>query len=138
VKIIRKEIAIIAPVDKVWSYLSNPKKIATWFLPTDFEARVGKGFTLRCERQGTIQCEVREIVSCEKLVYSFKPVATKAETLVTFVLSQLGEQTKVIVTHSGWETLPSPEEATFEMFEQGWGARFLNRLKQVIETEQGE
>ena len=41
-------------------------------------------------------------------------------------------------THSGWETLPPPEEATFEMFEQGWGTEFLNRLKQAVETEQSE
>ena len=133
-KIIRKEIIIKAPVEKVWRHLTDPKKVATWFLPTDFEARVGKDFTLRCGEQGTIYCVVREVIPPEKLVYSFNAAAAKAETLVTFALSQLGEQTKLILTHSGWEGLQPHEEAVFEKFEQGWGDHFLKRLKQLLET----
>src|SRR6266478_1542350 len=87
-KIIRKEITIKAPVEKVWKHLTDPQKIATWFLPTDFEPQVGKSFTLRCEDQGTVECTVREVVPNEKLVYSFKPPAANVETLVSFVLSQ--------------------------------------------------
>ncbi len=41
-KIIRKEITIKAPVEKVWKHLTEPQKIATWFLPTDFEPKVGR------------------------------------------------------------------------------------------------
>jgi uncharacterized protein YndB with AHSA1/START domain len=56
-KIIRKEITIKAPVEKVWKHLTDPQKIATWFSPADFESKVGKSFTLRCEDQGTVECE---------------------------------------------------------------------------------
>jgi uncharacterized protein YndB with AHSA1/START domain len=133
VKIIHQEIMIKPRVEKVWRHLTDPKKIADWFLPTDFEARVGKRFTLRCAEQGTIYCEVREVVPCEKLVYSFKAAIAKAETLVTFALFQFGEHTRLILTHSGWERLQPEEEAVFKMFEQGWEGRFLKRLKQLLE-----
>ncbi len=135
-RIIRKEITIKAPVEKVWQHLTDPKKIATWFLPTDFEACVGKDFTLRCEEQGTIYCVVREVIPCERLVYSFKAAGAKPETLVAFALSQLGQHTKLILTHSGWEGLPPHETDIFEKYEQGWGDRFLKRLTQLVETQE--
>ncbi|MGA8480457.1 MAG: SRPBCC domain-containing protein [Chthoniobacterales bacterium] len=133
-KIISKEITIKAPVEKVWKHLTDPQKIATWFLPTDFEPKVGKSFTLRCEDQGTVECIVREVVPNEKLVYSFKPLAANVETLVSFVLSQLGEETKLVLTHSGWEALPPEQEDVFQSSEQGWG-HFLTRLVEALESE---
>ncbi len=133
-KIIRKEIIIKASVEKVWKHLTDPQKLATWFLPTDFEPKAGKSFTLRCEDQGTVECVVREVVPNEKLVYSFKPPAASVETLVSFVLSQLGEETKLVLTHSGWEALPAGEEDVFQSSEQGWG-HILTRLGEALERE---
>ncbi|MBV8533383.1 MAG: SRPBCC domain-containing protein, partial [Verrucomicrobia bacterium] len=70
---------------------------------------------------------MREIVPLQKLVYSFKAVAAKVETLVTFGLEQVSNGTRLILTHSGWEGLA--EQSVFEMFEQGWDSQFLDRLR---------
>src|SRR5262249_60997925 len=82
-KIIRREILIDAPVAKVWDHITDPKKIAGWLMPNDFEARVGKEFFLDCNEQGKVTCVVKEIVPQQKLVYSFRSKVTKVETLVT-------------------------------------------------------
>ena len=37
-----KEILIDAPVAKVWLHLTDPKRIAGWLMPNDFELRVGR------------------------------------------------------------------------------------------------
>ena len=60
-------------------------------MPTDFEARVGKEFSLDCHEQGKVSCVVKEIVPQQKLVYSFRSQLTKVETLVTLTLAKEGQ-----------------------------------------------
>src|SRR5215471_8623034 len=94
-KIIRREILIDAPVAKVWEHITDPKKIAGWLMPNDFEARVGKEFFLDCNEQGKVTCVVKEIVPQQKLVYSFRSKVTKVETLVALTLAKEDRGTRV-------------------------------------------
>jgi len=106
-KIIKKEIVINAPVAKVWEHITDSKKIAGWFSPNDFEARVGKEFSIECKSgEGNISGVVKEIVPQQKLVYSFKSKVTKIETLVTITLVKEGKGTRLTLIHSGWDALP--------------------------------
>jgi uncharacterized protein YndB with AHSA1/START domain len=127
-KIIRREIIINAPVAKVWEHIIDPKKIAGWLMPTDFEARVGKEFSLDCHEQGKVSCVVKEIVPQQKLVYSFRSKITKVETLVTVTLAKEGQTTRLTLIHSGWDALPPGEQGVADQFGEGWGG-FLKNLQ---------
>jgi uncharacterized protein YndB with AHSA1/START domain len=130
-KIIKKEILIDAPAARVWEHITDPKKIAGWLMPNDFEARVGSEFSLDCKEQGTISCVVKELVPLQKLVYSFKSKATKIETLVTITLAAEGKRTRVTLIHSGWDRLPPGEQGVADAFEGGWGGA-LKKLQEQI------
>ena len=128
-KIIKKEIVIDAPVAKVWEYIVDPKKLARWLMPNDFEARIGMTFSMECPTGTTIACVVKEILPPEKLVYSFKSNEMNIETLVTFLLAPEGNGTRLTLVHSGWDSLPpSEQEEIAGGFDEGWG-RFLGKLE---------
>jgi uncharacterized protein YndB with AHSA1/START domain len=129
-KIIKKEIVIEAPVAKVWEHITDSKKIAGWFHPNTFEARVGAAFTIECceAEDATVSGIVKEIVPQKKLVYSFYSKMTKVETLVTITLTQEGKSTRLTLVHSGWDQLPPDQQNISDQFDGGWGT-FLKNLQ---------
>lgn len=131
-KTIKKEILIAAPVARIWEHITDPKKIAGWLMPNDFEATVGKKFILDCQQQGKVSCVVKEIVPQQKLVYSFKSRVTKVETFVAITLAKEGKSTRLTLTHSGWDTLPPDEQGIADMFGGGWGSS-LEKLGEQIQ-----
>ena len=131
-KVIKKEIFIKAPVAKVWEHISDPQKIAGWLMPNDFEARVGKEFSLDCKEQGTISCVVKELVPQRKLVYTFRSRTTRVETLVTFTLAPVDIGTRLTLVHSGWDALPPSDQGIADLFEGGWDGN-LRRLQARLE-----
>ena len=126
-KVIKREVLIDAPPARVWEHITDPKKIAGWFMPTDFEARVGKEFSLLCEHE-TVSCVVKEIIPHQKLVYTFQSATTRVETLVTFTLVKEGTGTRVTIIHSGWDALPPADQDVSDQFDQGWRG-FLQNLQ---------
>jgi uncharacterized protein YndB with AHSA1/START domain len=136
-KSIKKEITISAPATTVWEYLTSSVKIAGWFLPNDFEPKVGKRFTLNCEdHHESVVCEVKEVLPPKKLAYTFRTAAMQFETLVTFTLQELGQRTKLTLVHSGWDRLKPEDANLLEETEQGWGSRFLLNLKAALEADE--
>jgi uncharacterized protein YndB with AHSA1/START domain len=130
-KIIKKEIVIHAPAAKVWEHITDPRKIASWLMPNDFEATVGKAFFLECHEGGKISCQVKEIVPPQKLVYSFQSKDIKVETLVTITLAKEKQGTRLTLIHSGWDALPPGERGIADNFDGGWGS-FLEKMRDKI------
>ena len=133
-RIIRKEVVIDAPVEKVWEHVTDPGKIAGWLMPNDFEATVGRPFQLDCDQEGMISCVVRELVRLQKLVYSFTSKEIRVETLVTIRLLSEDGGTRVILEHSGWDVLPPSDQGIADQFENGWVSK-LGALQVQIEIE---
>jgi uncharacterized protein YndB with AHSA1/START domain len=130
-KIIKKEIVIDAPTARVWEHITDSKKIAGWFKPNTFEARLGAAFTIECHAdEGTMSGVVKEIVPQKKLVYTFQSKVTKVETLVTFTLAAEGKSTRLTLVHSGWDALPPEEQDIADQFDGGWGG-FLKNLQET-------
>jgi uncharacterized protein YndB with AHSA1/START domain len=128
---IKKQILISAPAAEVWEHITNPKKIAGWLMPNDFEARVGKEFFMDCKGHEEVSCVVKEIVPLQRLVYSFKSRTTRVETLVTVTLAKEGKSTRVTLVHSGWDALPPDQRGIADTFGDGWGG-FLEKLQQQL------
>ncbi|HXJ60559.1 MAG TPA: SRPBCC domain-containing protein [Verrucomicrobiae bacterium] len=133
-KVIRREIVIDAPLAKVWEHITDPEKIAGWLMPNDFAPTVGKKFTLDCQQQGAVSCQVTEIIPQQKLVYTFQSKVTQVETLVTLTLAQAGKGTLLTLVHSGWDALPPSEQGVADQFGNGWGAHFEKLRDQIRKT----
>lgn len=132
-KTIKKEIVIAAPAPKVWEHLTDPRKLAGWLMPNDFEPVVGKSFFLECNHDGKMSCVVKEIVPQRKLVFSFHPKSFSAETLVTITLAKEGNATRLTLVHSGWDALPPSEQGTADHYDSGWTS-LLENLKAQMAT----
>jgi uncharacterized protein YndB with AHSA1/START domain len=133
-KTIKKEIVIEAPATKVWEHITDAKKIAGWFKPNTFEARVGAAFTIECHTEdGKVFGVVKEIVPQKKLVYSFQSKMIGVETLVTITLTTEGKSTRLTLVHSGWDALPPDEQNISDQFDGGWGD-FLKNLQETAHT----
>jgi uncharacterized protein YndB with AHSA1/START domain len=94
-----------------------------------FEAVKGKHFTYKTtpagEWDGTIQCEVLEVIPNERFVYSWKGgdesnigYGSRLDTVVTFTLSKAQGGTRLRLVHSGF-VMPKNETAYTGM-SGGW------------------
>jgi uncharacterized protein YndB with AHSA1/START domain len=117
--------------ETIWKTLTSAELMGRWvgMIPTDFEPLVGSRFTYRTtpagEWDGTIQCEVLEVVPNERFAYSWKGghegnvgYGAPLDTLVTFTLEKVEGGTRLRLVHSGF-VLPRNETA-YRGMSGGW------------------
>jgi uncharacterized protein YndB with AHSA1/START domain len=116
--------------ETIWKALTTGELIARWLMPAEgFEAVVGNRFTYKTTPagawDGTIRCEVLEIVPNQRLVYSWQGghednvgYGSRLETVVSWTLARLENGTRVRVVHSGFE-LPRNDTA-YRNMSDGW------------------
>ncbi|MCQ8780867.1 SRPBCC family protein [Mangrovibrevibacter kandeliae] len=114
----------------MWKALTTPELMARWLMePTGFEPVVGNRFTYRTTPSGpwdgTIHCEVLDVVPLKRLVHSWRGgsaansgYGSLLDTVVTWTLAQTEGGTLVRVVHSGFR-LPRNEFA-FRNMSNGW------------------
>lgn len=123
--------------EKLWQALTDGALIARWLMaPAGFEAVVGQHFTFTTkpagEWDGTIHCQVREVIPNERLVYSWNSghesnvgYGARLETVVTWTLTKVPGGTRLRLVHAGF-ALPQNELAFTNMGE-GW-RKIVQRL----------
>ena len=117
--------------ETIWKALTDGALIRRWMPmePTGFEAVEGNRFTFQTAPggawDGTIHCEVIEVVPAERFAFSWKGghetnvgYGAPLDTVVTFTLSKAPEGTRVRLVHSGF-VLPKNETA-FTGMSKGW------------------
>lgn len=114
----------------VWRTLTTGALIARWLMkPEGFEAVVGNRFTYQTkpggEWDGTIHCEVLEVVPNERFVYAWKGghernvgYGSPLDTTVTWTLTPVSGGTRLKLVHSGF-VLPRNESA-LRVMGDGW------------------
>jgi uncharacterized protein YndB with AHSA1/START domain len=114
----------------IWKALTSGELMGRWLMaPTGFEPVVGSHFTFQTtpagQWDGTIHCEVLEVVPNERLSYAWRGghegnegYGAPLETVVTFTLSKAETGTRVRLVHSGF-VLPRNDTAYRKMSE-GW------------------
>ncbi len=114
----------------VWRTLTTGALIARWLMkPEGFEPVVGNRFTYQTkpggEWDGTIHCEVLEVVPDERFVYAWKGghegnvgYGSPLDTVVTWTLTPVDGGTRLKLVHSGF-VLPKNESALRTMGD-GW------------------
>ncbi len=117
--------------ETIWKTLTSGEVMGRWvgMVPTGFEPVKGNRFTYQTtpagKWDGTIQCEVLEIIPCERFAYSWMGgndgnvgYGSKLDTLVTFTLEKVDGGTRLRLVHSGFE-LPRNETA-YRNMSGGW------------------
>lgn len=129
-EIVVDEIFPHAP-ETIWKTLTSGDLMGRWLgmAPAGFAPEVGNRFTYQTtpagEWDGTIRCEVLEIVPNERFVYSWKGghdgnagYGSRLDTIVTFTLEPADGGTRLRLVHSGF-VLPRNDSA-YRNMSGGW------------------
>ena len=125
-----------APVELVWRAITEKELMQKWlFNILEFEPKVGFQFQFEGgeeDKRYLHLCEVMEVEINKKLTYSWEYDGYEGRSYVTFELIEMGEKTKVILTHSGIETF-THEDFKKENFEGGWNYLINESLYELLE-----
>jgi len=132
--------------ETIWKTLTTGALMARWLnmTPHGFEPVPGNSFTYQTspagDWDGTIQCQVLEVVPGKLLAYSWKGghednvgYGSRLDTIVTFTLEPAEGGTRLRVVHSGF-VLPRNETA-YRNMSGGW-SQVVGRIG-VVAGEQG-
>lgn len=133
--------------ETIWRTLTSAELMGRWLgmAPTGFEPVVGNRFSYRTtpagEWDGTIRCEVLELIPNERFVYSWRSghpgnvgYGAPLDTVVTFTLASTDGGTRMQLVHSGF-VLPRNSVA-FGNMSGGWSG-VVARLGEIA-GEPGE
>ena len=130
-----------ANIKEVWYAITKKELMKQWYfdLP-EFKAEVGFIFEVTGGEEGGKQylhrCEVTEVVLEKKLTYSWCFVGYEGVSYLSFELFEIGENTKLILTHSGLDTFPSDNpDFAFDKFREGWNHIIDTSLKNFLENK---
>ncbi|MCI0763797.1 SRPBCC domain-containing protein [Bacillus sp. TL12] len=124
-----------APIQKVWNVVSTAEGIASWFMPNDFEPKVGHEFHVQSPF-GPSPCKVLEIDEPHRLSFSWDTDGW----VVSFILKDLGDKTEFTLIHGGWkqsdEKISKANEKASVIRDRmagGWAMIVNEKLKKVVE-----
>lgn len=89
------------PREVVWAALTDRDALRSWFLDTDFEARVGKPFSVRGPHIGTVTCVVIALEPPRRMEWSWQSPDMPTPTRVVFTLEEMHDGTRLTVDHVG-------------------------------------
>ncbi|WP_404332827.1 SRPBCC domain-containing protein [Mesobacillus maritimus] len=132
---IKQTIIIKAPIQKVWEVVSTSKGIEAWFMPNNFEPKVGYEFEIQSPF-GPSPCKVLEIDEPNHLSFSWDTDGW----VVSFILKELDNKTEFTLIHGGWkhpdEIIGKANETSTvirDRMAHGW-VGIVENLKKVVEV----
>jgi uncharacterized protein YndB with AHSA1/START domain len=135
---ITRSIEIKAPLERVWSAITEPELIAQWFGETaEFDATPGKAGAFGWPEHGPFRIVVEHVDKPKTLVYRWArdvgvdPVPGNS-TLVRFDLTEIAGGTRLDLLETGFEDLDDPQAARAGNVE-GWTAE-LGELVEFVES----
>jgi len=118
--------------ETIWKTLTSGGLMGRWLrmAPSGFDAVLGNRFTYQTtpagEWDGTIHCEVLDVVPNERFVYSWKgghesndgAYGSKLDTVVSFTLEKVDGGTRLRLVHSGFVT--PRNDSAYRGMSGGW------------------
>lgn len=138
---IRQTILINAPLDKVWTVLTEPEYVNQWLGCLRYEKSLDHVFYMQQDAakreaddiEGATHCRVLTLEKPHKFVFSWYIPGTP-ETEVHIGLQASNGATQVTLTHIGWDQFDSEAiRAIRDGLEGGWKSFVLPQLKHVAE-----
>ena len=123
---------------KIWNALTDVDEMRKWYFDvSDFRPEPGFNFSFTGgteHKQYLHLCEVKEAIPNRVISYSWRYEGEPGDTLVKFELIPEGSETKLRVTHTGFETFTSgnPDLAK-ENFQAGWTDILNTSLSNYLE-----
>jgi uncharacterized protein YndB with AHSA1/START domain len=137
---IEDQIALNAPVSRVWQALTHHKEFGEWF-----HAKLDGPFVLGQTVRGHITYQGFEHYKWEATVQKIEPetlfsftwhpyafdlerdYSQEPQTLVEFKLEKIPNGTKLLVSESGFDKIPEDRrDEAFSMHENGWSEQMKN------------
>ncbi|MGE6258342.1 SRPBCC family protein [Heyndrickxia sporothermodurans] len=132
---IKQTVILNAPIQKVWENVSTAEGIAAWFMPNDFQAKVGHEFHIQSPF-GPSPCKVIEIDAPHRLTFMWDTDGW----FVTFILKEVDNKTEFTLIHGGWKhpdaIVPKANAKSSiirENMEKGWIGIVNQRLTKAVE-----
>ena len=128
-----------ASMDAVWTAITDPSEMRQWFFEAieTFEPTVGfeTRFNVTTPNRDFLHCwKITDVDPGRKIAYSWTYEDIPGDGLVTFELSEHGDQTQLQLTCEGVETFPQDmPEFTREAGIAGWNYFIRERLKEYLE-----
>jgi uncharacterized protein YndB with AHSA1/START domain len=128
------------PPGKVWRALTSGGLMARWLMPpSGFEPVEGNRFTFQTtpagEWDGTIRCQVLEVVPGERFAFSWRGghignegYGSLLDTVVTFTLAPVDGGTRLSLVHAGF-VVPRNQTA-YRSMSEGW-RKVVGRLDEL-------
>jgi uncharacterized protein YndB with AHSA1/START domain len=129
---IEREITIAAPVERVWSVLTEAEHIGGWFADAgaEIDLRPGGALVMSWEEHGTTRARVEAVEPPHRFAYRWTAHHAQGEepaegnsTLVEFTLAPEDGATRLRVVESGFAALATTDEqrkANFDDNVGGW------------------
>jgi uncharacterized protein YndB with AHSA1/START domain len=125
--------------DRVWKAITDKDQMREWYFNlAEFKPVVGFEFQFYGQdREGKAvlhACKVTEVITGQRLTYSWCYPEYGGESYVTFELKGDGDTTRVTLTHRGLDTFPvhNPSFARAS-FAEGWTYIIGTSLKGYVE-----
>ena len=120
------------PPAKVWAALTEPERLARWWVPGDIKPVLGHRFTLDMGEWGLQPCEVTAVEPERLLAYRF--AEGTLDTVITWRLAPEGKGTRLFLEHAGFD-LDSPlAKQAYHGMGEGW-PHVLARLGATLDDE---
>lgn len=138
---VERNIWIAAPRERVWSAITDPTQLESWFSPgtswklTALEAG-GRLFTLDPDTGDETNVQVIQVVDPpQRFVTHSLPASPGSSEVTAYLLQEERGGTRLTITNSGYELLPDDERwSTMEQNAFGFGM-MLENLRAYIESK---
>lgn len=140
---IEHSIAILAPPERVWKFLTEPEYVSKWLGCMRYEKAVGHVFYMQQDAQkrndddieGATHCEILALEEPSRFSFSWYLPGTPA-TEVHIRLRATAEGTRVTLVHEGWDRFDAAAIRDIrDALAGGWKSFVLPNLKKVVEHE---
>jgi uncharacterized protein YndB with AHSA1/START domain len=140
---VRRTIRIAAPIEKVWSAVTDPAHISQWFGRVSLEGSgAGAAGTISWEGRDPIPLRVEAIDAPRMVSYRWgnddasgvttAQVDPEHSTVFTFTLEDVGDGTRLTVVETGFDTTSDPI-ANLASHREGWESE-LDKLVALLEA----
>jgi uncharacterized protein YndB with AHSA1/START domain len=144
---VEREVLIEAPVELVWSIVTEPEHVGRWLSDSvEIDLRPGGAALFTWDELGALRGRVERVEPPHMFAFSWVPGEVKRgsqevvegnSTLVEFRLSAEGEGTRLRVVERGFQRLDGSEEANARVAEghlDGWSRELADLLEYVAEV----
>lgn len=132
---IKKTVILEAPIQKVWDTVSTAEGIASWFMPNDFQPKMGHEFHVQSPF-GPSPCKVTELDAPHRLSFSWDTDGW----FISFILKEVDGKTEFTLIHGGWKepdtilTKPNEKSSVIrDRMNHGWEQIVNQGLKKAVE-----